>query len=226
MSKGSHNVTYLKLMRTFEVFTYRFVPLLATTWLLQVKNMVWYFVLLSFFLWNVSEIVVENSKNNKSARASQKDKYSRWFIMLAHLAGLWLPLLEYFLAPSEDSSSLIALGACVFALGVFIRLVAISTLGEFFTGHIQVTDKQKVCDNGIYNYIRHPSYVGLIFLNVAPAILLGTHLSFLAVLIMTILSNFYRVKLEEELLVSGLGEAYESYMRRTGRFIPKFNMSK
>jgi len=48
------------------------------------------------------------------------------------------------------------------ALGTFIRWHAITTLGGTWTTSAVVSENQPVCDRGLYRWIRHPNYLGVL----------------------------------------------------------------
>ena len=75
--------------------------------------------------------------------------------------------------------------------------------------------------DGIYQYIRHPQYVGLFL------ILFGWLLhwpTLLTIILFPILIGvYYRLALKEEKeLKAGFGADYQKYMEKTPRFIPRF----
>lgn len=79
------------------------------------------------------------------------------------------------------------------------------------SGHIVTT--------GIYKWIRHPQYTGLIL--IAFGMLLGWSTIPTLIMFPIIVYSYIRLaKKEEKDMVLEFGESYESYMRKTKRFIP------
>lgn len=104
---------------------------------------------------------------------------------------------------------------------------AIRTLGRFMTVSIQVVEGQTLVQEGPYAFVRHPTYtavaafafgLALVFLS-APLLLVSLLLAFLA---------RYRAGLEEDFLRSpqAFGGAYEAYMARTGRLLPRIRRAE
>jgi protein-S-isoprenylcysteine O-methyltransferase Ste14 len=53
-------------------------------------------------------------------------------------------------------------GLLVMISGIALRQWAILTLGQYFTGDVRVQANQTVVERGPYQWVRHPSYTGLI----------------------------------------------------------------
>ena len=73
--------------------------------------------------------------------------------------------------------------------------------------------------SGVYNVIRHPSYLGLLInsLGWALAFRSGIGVLLTALLIPPLLA---RINAEERLLGRQFGDEYDAYCRRTSRLIP------
>jgi protein-S-isoprenylcysteine O-methyltransferase Ste14 len=104
------------------------------------------------------------------------------------------------------------IGLVLILLGILIRLVAIRHMGNFM---FQIDHPNKIVTDGIYTYIRHPSYVGsfLVFIGLS---IISLHAAFLYLVFAFYLS---RVAQEESLLMNYT--EYVDYVKRSGMFIPK-----
>jgi protein-S-isoprenylcysteine O-methyltransferase Ste14 len=111
-------------------------------------------------------------------------------------------------------------GIVLIVAGVFVRQWAILTLGRFFTTAVGVQKNQKVVDNGLYRYIRHPSYLGVLIIMAGIGLALHSWGGILVLLAINGLAFGYRIHIEEQVLVSELGDNYLQYMKRTKRLIP------
>jgi protein-S-isoprenylcysteine O-methyltransferase Ste14 len=111
-------------------------------------------------------------------------------------------------------------GIFLIFLGVLVRQYAIAILGRFFSLTVRIAEDHRVVDKGPYRLVRHPSYTGILITFVG----LGLAVQSLAALLVLILffgiSFGYRIHVEERTLLSGLGQDYASYMKRTKRLIP------
>lgn len=114
----------------------------------------------------------------------------------------------------------VALGMAVFTLGLFLRGWAVRELGRFFKFTVVVQADHRVVDTGPYRLIRHPSYTGLLVIELGLGIMLGTWLSIPACLLPPLVAFAIRLLTEERVLARELGEPYRDYMARTRRLIP------
>lgn len=111
-------------------------------------------------------------------------------------------------------------GVALFAAGMTFRWWAIAHLGRFFSVDVAIARDHKVVDTGPYRFVRHPSYTGLLVQCAGLALVLGTALSLLIIVIPTFLVLFYRIRVEERVLLANLGDGYAAYSRRTKRLLP------
>jgi protein-S-isoprenylcysteine O-methyltransferase Ste14 len=116
---------------------------------------------------------------------------------------------------------LFAIGIIFIVLGVALRWYAIRTLGRFFTREVAVSAGQRVIDRGPYRLIRHPAYSGTFLTMLGVGLAMTNWASLACLLICVFLGHWYRFHVEEQALVSALGQPYVEYMQRTKRFIPK-----
>jgi protein-S-isoprenylcysteine O-methyltransferase Ste14 len=109
--------------------------------------------------------------------------------------------------------------ACIL-LGVVLRQYCFRTLGKYFTGNVRVVADQPVIDKGPYRWIRHPGYTAGFIVFLGMGLGFGSALSVAIILIEDVLVCARRVKVEEQALITTLGEPYRAYMQRTKRFVP------
>jgi protein-S-isoprenylcysteine O-methyltransferase Ste14 len=120
----------------------------------------------------------------------------------------------YFGAWSAWLGSFLVLG------GTLFRQWAIRTLGRYFTRSVQVSSDQPVVQDGPYRWLRHPSYTGGLLAALGVGLALGNAVSFACILAGALAGFGYRIHVEEEALVSAIGEPYRAYRARTKRLIP------
>lgn len=114
----------------------------------------------------------------------------------------------------------VALGVMVFAAGLALRAWAVHELGRFFKFTVVVQQGHRVVDSGPYRLIRHPSYTGLLMIELGLGAMLGTWLSIPAAVLPPLIAFAIRLLSEERFLAQELGEPYRAYMERTDRLIP------
>ena len=173
-------------------------------------------------LWGLAEFCVALITRSRSA-APSKDRGSVFLIWIVCVASICVAI---FSAPAFSAWGLpnprmvYTAALLLFALGVFLRVYSIIYLGRFFTPTVAISADHQLIDSGPFRRIRHPTYTGLLM------IVLGLGLSFANIpsLLIFFMPMFvcilWRIRIEEQALMEGLGEQYRSYIYRTKRLIP------
>jgi len=160
---------------------------------------------------------------SKPAAGVETDRGSMAFIMLAS----WLAFPAAFAVAPWSKFALLnhrvlwfALGILILLAGSMLRRYCFRTLGRYFTGNVKVEADQPVIEDGLYRFVRHPSYTGGMLMYLGTGLALTNWLSVLILAGMGAATYAYRVRVEEQALGSSIGQPYLEYMRRTKRFIP------
>jgi len=163
------------------------------------------------------------SDSSGISSGEREDRGNRWIFLPISLLSLllaWLP-------PYLDSRDLWTLdqpivpyaGLTLYVFGGVLRIAPVFALGRRFSGLVAIQQGHRLKTDGLYRFVRHPSYAGLLVSCVGFVLIfrcwIGLFLvaGFLAVLLA-------RIKSEEALLASTFGEEYEAYRRRTWRLVP------
>jgi protein-S-isoprenylcysteine O-methyltransferase Ste14 len=112
---------------------------------------------------------------------------------------------------SAVGDALIAVSYCIFYL--------VSKVNTYASANVRVEEGQKVVSAGMYGFVRHPMYLGALFLIVGTPLALGSWWSLLLVpLFLPIL--YFRIVNEEKVLARDL-QGYTEYMRKVRyRLVP------
>ena len=105
-------------------------------------------------------------------------------------------------------------------MGFIIRLIALLYLGKFYTRTVRIIDNHKVISSGIYRYLRHPGYMGVILTFTGAAIAILNLYSMIYIIIIMPVSYIYRINVEEQMLVDHFGEEYKKYISKSWRLLP------
>jgi len=108
----------------------------------------------------------------------------------------------------------------VLVLGLAIRWAAILSLGKSFSANVAIQLSQTVYRSGLYRWVRHPSYLGMLVIFLAIGIHSRNWIGLFVVLIPTTLALLYRIHVEEIALNQAFGEAYSAYSKTTRRLLP------
>ena len=83
-----------------------------------------------------------------------------------------------------------------------------------------ISENHNLVTVGMYKYIRHPSYLGLILACFGLSLAMNSYLSVLVITIPIFLVILYRIKIEENILVEEFGQNYKNYMKNTKKIFP------
>jgi len=104
--------------------------------------------------------------------------------------------------------------------GLLLRLWALLTLRQRYTRTLRVDEGHLVERGGAYKFVRHPGYLGSLMCLNGLGLASGNTVIFLAGLVATIAAYTYRIRVEEEMLVTAFGASYESYRREIPALLP------
>jgi len=119
---------------------------------------------------------------------------------------------------SDVNLILMGMGVVMIFLGLILRIVAIGTLKKNFSSRLRIREDHTMTTNGIYHWIRHPAYLGLILIVLGIPVMLSSVLGFLVMLLVVPLF-LHRIKLEERMLIGHFGAEYEEYIEQSKRLI-------
>lgn len=112
-------------------------------------------------------------------------------------------------------------GVVLMLAGTILRRAAIRTLRQYFTVNVTVLDGQRIVKDGLYKYMRHPSYTGLLLRYFGFGLAFANWLSLALIFLPLAGAVCYRIFVEEAALRRAFGGEYASYAAGTKRLIPK-----
>ena len=173
-------------------------------------------------LWLLSEIVLNLLHRSKMPDTKQLDKNSITIIwatiVIAITASVFVAIFIH--VPILNNNLLKYTGVVMIVTGVILRLVAIRTLGKFFTVNLAIDNEHRLIDTGLYKYIRHPSYSGSLLSFLGLALYFNNWICLVVILIPLVSVFIFRINIEERLLQQQPGLHYDVYCKRTKRLIP------
>ena len=104
-------------------------------------------------------------------------------------------------------------------LGILILFLAILQLNRNLSPFPTPKSGGKFVQNGLYKYIRHPIYTGILVCLAGYAVFSASGFRFLVCLCLYVLFSM-KIVYEEKLLLKKFSE-YEKYRDKTGKFFPK-----
>lgn len=140
-------------------------------------------------------------------------------IAAALLASDWTPWpdLQRHILPYHRSFYWI--GLVVTFAGLALTVWARVSLGANWSASVQVKTNHALVRVGLYRWVRHPIYSGLLMAFVGCAIALDQWLGLLTFVI--VLAGFlYKLHLEERWMIETFGDAYRDYRNHSNALIP------
>ena len=110
-------------------------------------------------------------------------------------------------------------GLGLFMAGVAVRIEARLILGRRFTHGLKIVEGHTLVKHGLYRRVRHPAYFGSILLDSGLPLLLNSIFGLL-LMQLTSFGLLFRIRIEEDMLISESGDEYREYMKRTKKIIP------
>jgi protein-S-isoprenylcysteine O-methyltransferase Ste14 len=104
--------------------------------------------------------------------------------------------------------------------GILLRLWALLTLRQRYTRTLRVDEGHLVERGAAYKLVRHPGYLGSLLCLNGLGLASGNAVVFLATVIATTAAYAYRIRVEEEMLVTAFGDSYERYRREVPALLP------
>jgi isoprenylcysteine carboxyl methyltransferase (ICMT) family protein YpbQ len=93
----------------------------------------------------------------------------------------------------------VVLGLIIILLGLTLRILAIQTLGSMWTFHVALLEEHKYIDTGIYRYVKHPAYLGNIYI-IGLALIFGSLYSSIFASLWITSFMLIRIPIEDSLL--------------------------
>ena len=166
----------------------------------------------------------------KSDEKITRQKEGVLIMILLRLFGfsMWIGLLIYMINPQWMEWSAFLLPSWLRWLGAAFGIMAIpliywmfSSLGKNVTDTVVIRKEHSLITHGPYRLIRHPMYL-FSFLYFTGLSLLTANWFIWITGLLALALLIVRTPIEEAALIAKFGDEYRSYLKRTGRFFPRF----
>jgi len=104
-------------------------------------------------------------------------------------------------------------------VGLIIAITARRTLAGNWSNAVALKKNHELITTGLYQYVRHPIYTGMLLMFLGTALSLGTLGSCIGFLIILV-GILFKLKQEEALMTEHFAEEYMSYKKHTKTLIP------
>lgn len=111
-------------------------------------------------------------------------------------------------------------GVLLYVVGLAIMLVGQGTLKRSYSGSLVIRRDHQLVSHGIYRFVRHPIYLGLIIVVCIGVPLFARSLYGFLILSALIPLIHIRIHIEEAMLTEEFRDAYATYQKGTSKLIP------
>jgi protein-S-isoprenylcysteine O-methyltransferase Ste14 len=176
-----------------------------------------------YISWIVTEVLVLVVTRTRRGGGEVSDRGSLavlWVVIFSSItAGMWVGA-AYKPTAMHAAPWLSPVVVGLLALGLVIRWSAIYTLGRSFSANVAIHATQTLNRSGLFRYMRHPSYTGMVLIFIAMGLSTRNWLGLALLVIPPIAALLYRIHVEEAALTGAFGQEYVDYSRTTKRLIP------
>lgn len=173
-------------------------------------------------IWVASEVLLNSMFRSSQSDKTRADKRSLRIIWITIM--ITLPLAHFLSTqvyrPLSKTSVAYYTGLTLMVAGMVFRFISIYTLGRYFTVDVAIRTDHRIVRKGVYKYLRHPSYLGVLISFFGNALAFNSWVTVLLGFLPVLVAFLYRMKVEEELLVSNFGQEYIDYRKGSWRLIP------
>ncbi|MDB6039148.1 MAG: hypothetical protein JWM99_2989 [Verrucomicrobiales bacterium] len=146
-------------------------------------------------------------------------KTLRAFVFLGTLL-LGGSVLEFFLRGARMQEISFSAGLICGVISFCLRRSAISSLGRFWSLHVEIRDQHQFVETGPFRWMRHPTYLSMILELLAGALMLNAFFTLIVVMALFIPILRIRIRIEEDALIEKFGSIYRTYQTQTPAIFP------
>lgn len=176
-----------------------------------------------YWAWISSEILLQLVTPTVRRQGKVRDRGSLIVLLTVIFVSFWIAM-QY----GETHPRTILGGAhwlripalVLFAFGLAVRWAAVFSLGASFSTNVAIHHAQKLRTTGLFRWMRHPSYTGMLIIFTAVGLYERNWVSLAVLIIFPTAALLYRIHVEERALTEAFGSEYIEYQRRTRCLIP------
>jgi len=176
-----------------------------------------------YWTWVASEVLLQVVARTSRGSDEVKDRGSLLLLLPAIFGSIWISVWYRDAHGRTMLGGAHWLGTAAFILlivGLAIRWTAIITLGRSFSTNVAIHATQTVHKTGLFRWVRHPSYTGMLLILAAIGISQRNWVSLAIMLAFPTAALIYRIHVEEMALTEAFGEDYVEYTKVTKRLLP------
>lgn len=173
-------------------------------------------------VWLASEVLLAFLLRAKPTDIRRDDSSQKilWIVIAISVSvGIFFGFQRF--AHFGASSALVqTAGVVLIVFGFVVRWIAVLTLRRQFTVDVAITEHHQLITWGVYHYLRHPTYAGLLLAFLGLGLSFASYISVPVIVIPIVVAFLHRIRIEERVLIDHFGSEYENYCASTKRLIP------
>jgi protein-S-isoprenylcysteine O-methyltransferase Ste14 len=176
-----------------------------------------------YWAWIASEFLLQVVTRTSRSRGEVKDRGSLLLLVSVIFISIWGAKWYGDTHARTMLGEMSWLGTAAVVLlvaGLAIRWTAIFTLGRSFSTNVAIHATQTLHKMGLFRWMRHPSYTGMLLCFLAVGTYERNWVSVAIMLVFPTAALLYRIHVEEVALTEAFGEDYIEYSRVTKRLVP------
>jgi protein-S-isoprenylcysteine O-methyltransferase Ste14 len=173
--------------------------------------------------WGASEVLLQVVTRTSRSSGEVRDRGSLLLLLPMIYGSIWVATWY------GDTHARTMLGGAhwlrtaalvLLVVGLAIRWTAIFTLGRSFSTNVAIHATQTIHKTGLFRWMRHPSYTGMLLCFFAVGTYERNWVSVAIMLVFPTAALLYRIHVKEIALTGTFGEEYAEYSRITKRLVP------
>jgi protein-S-isoprenylcysteine O-methyltransferase Ste14 len=176
-----------------------------------------------YWIWVASEVLLQVVTRTSRSTGQIKDRGSLLVLLAVIFSSIWIAMEYGATHPHTIAGNREALwiaSLILLAVGMVVRWTAILTLGVSFSTNVAIHSNQTLRKTGLYRWVRHPSYSGMLLIFAGVGLSQRNWVSLAIMLIFPTAALLYRIHVEELALGEAFGTDYAHYRQSTFRLIP------
>lgn len=184
-------------------------------WLFMAGLMIPMLFVMIYFYFTDPELL------EKRINTKEKEDVQKAYIKLsiAFYVGVYIiPGLDFRYSWSDVPLWLVLVSLALMISG-YVMFIFVLLQNRYASRVVEIQNEQKLIDTGLYSIVRHPMYLAASIIYIPSALVLGSYVALIPMLLLPLLLAF-RIKNEEKVLLKGL-PGYDEYMKKVRyRMVP------
>lgn len=177
--------------------------------------------LVLFTIWRLYWMLTKKAAATNKPKTDSTRRTVESIMIVFSGAYIIANLVGFVIFPFHSNIAIQITGFVLVSLGFAEAMISRKTLADNWTESFeyQIKKDHELITKGIYRYVRHSIYGGLLLMVIGSLIVSGSYTFIVGLIIMLFTFEIF-ARREEKLLIQYFGKKYTEYMKTTKKFIP------